>query len=182
MSPSPGLPIPSLETERLILRGPDLSDFEAMKRLFADPDHARFTGGKPASGEEVWARLLRYMGHWTAFGFGSWSIFDKVSGAYMGSLGPTYFNRDIEHSLTHLPEFGWGLCPTVWGRGYASEALKAALDWSDQTLTAEAVFCIIDPDNHASHRLAEKMGFVEVERTSYHDAPTVVRRRPLLKG
>lgn len=173
---------PTLTSDRLILREPKITDLETMAEIFAHPDHARFVGGKPSTREEVFARLLRYIGHWHVYGFGNFAIEARASGTLIGFVGPNDFQRDIVHGQTHLPEFGWGLSPASWGKGYAAEALGLALSWCDQTLKDEAVFCIIDPDNLSSHRLAQKLGFIEVERTTYHDKPTVIRRRPLRKG
>jgi RimJ/RimL family protein N-acetyltransferase len=62
--------VPVIETQRLILRGHRLEDFDALAAMWADPHVARFIGGKPATQEESWARLLRYAGHWRLLGFG----------------------------------------------------------------------------------------------------------------
>ena len=63
---------PILETERLILRGHRPSDFLDSVALWSDPLVTRFTSRKALSREEVWTRLLRYVGHWAWMGFGYW--------------------------------------------------------------------------------------------------------------
>ena len=66
--------IPTLETERLRLRGYRLSDFDAYFAIFADPEVVRFLGGTPFNREQSWARFMRQMGIWHHLGFGYWAI------------------------------------------------------------------------------------------------------------
>jgi len=61
---------PTLRTERLILRPHGVQDFDDVAALWADPIVVKYIGGTPNSPEQSWARLLRYMGHWQAMGFG----------------------------------------------------------------------------------------------------------------
>jgi RimJ/RimL family protein N-acetyltransferase len=68
------LPIPLLETDRLLLRGHRPEDLDDCKALWGDPDVTRHIGGRPFSGEEVWTRLLRYVGHWCWLGYGFWAV------------------------------------------------------------------------------------------------------------
>ena len=63
------------------------------------------------------------------------------------------------------------------GRGFATEALRAVLAWADAQLGGRSTACVIEPDNAASRRVAEKCGYREVGRTTYHDEPIVVFRR-----
>jgi RimJ/RimL family protein N-acetyltransferase len=72
---------------------------------------------------------------------------------------------------------GWALASWAHGRGYASEAIVAALSWGNSIWGDAPVVCMIDPDNIPSLKLAWKMGFLEVARTTYRDAPTVLLQR-----
>ena len=67
-------PLPVLRTDRLTMRPHRLEDFPDTAALWADPEVVRFIGGHPLSREESWARFLRYLGHWTALGFGYWTV------------------------------------------------------------------------------------------------------------
>jgi RimJ/RimL family protein N-acetyltransferase len=167
---------PVLETERLVLRGHTPSDFDDCLSLWADPEVTRFIGGRPAAQEEVWARTLRYIGHWQALGYGFWAIFEKGSGRFIGEAGFADFHRDIAPSLTGMPEMGWALQPWSHGKGYATEAVAAALAWGQTVFTAPCC-CIISPDNVPSMRVAEKLGYQELALTTYHDEPTIIFRR-----
>ncbi len=169
--------IPVLETERLILRGHRLEDFEACVAMWGDAGVTRFIGGKPFTREETWSRLLRYAGHWAHLGFGFWAIEEKASGAFMGELGFAEFKRDIKPSLEGMPEAGWALVAAAHGKGYATEALRAALAWGDKKFAGRTVCCIISPENAASIRVAEKCGFREFARTTYKGSPTVIFKR-----
>lgn len=64
--PQPATPNPpAIETERLTLRGHRLEDFAESAAMWADPEVTRYISGRPFSAEEIWARLLRYVGHWS---------------------------------------------------------------------------------------------------------------------
>ena len=92
--------IPVLETERLRLRGHTLADFEPLAAMWADPAVVRFISGKPASREESWARLARYLGHWALLGYGFWAIEEKARGALLARLAsPTSSARSSRRSM-----------------------------------------------------------------------------------
>jgi RimJ/RimL family protein N-acetyltransferase len=170
--------VPVIETERLILRGHRLEDFEAMTEMWADPALIRFVAErKPFSREELWQRFLRYAGLWSVLGFGFWAVEERASGLYVGSTGFHDMKRDIKPSLEGLPEAGWALAAFAHRRGFATEMVLAMLAWSDRHLDAEKTVCIIDPENAASLRVAEKCGYREVLRTVYKDSPTILFER-----
>jgi RimJ/RimL family protein N-acetyltransferase len=174
---NPGCTAPVIETDRLLLRGHRLEDFDACAALWADPDVTRHINGNPSTPSETWTRLLRYAGHWTLLGFGYWAVEDKASGRFLGELGFADFRREIDPSLAGLPEIGWVLSPQVHGRGLATEGVRAALAWGDAHLGADRTFCIISPENRASIRVAEKTGYSEFMRAAYKGSPTIVFAR-----
>jgi RimJ/RimL family protein N-acetyltransferase len=174
---TPAPVVPLLETPDLLLRGPRPSDLPAAAAMHTDPAFYRFLGNKPHSQEDVWRRLLGQLGHWAMLGYGSWAIEEKTTGEYLGGVGFFDFQRDLTPSISGTPEAGWVLTPRVHGRGYASQALQAAMGWADTHLAVERITCIIDPGNVASLRLAGKFGFQEFARTSYHDDPIVLLER-----
>ena len=170
----PAGPVPVIETERLILRGHVLEDFEASLALWTDPEVTRFIGGKPSTTEEVWSRLLRYAGHWSLLGFGYWAITEKATGRFVGEAGFADFRRDIEPTLEGMPEIGWVIAPHGHGRGYATEAARAAIAWGDGHFGPGRTACIVAPENGPSIRVAEKCGYREFCRTTYKDKPTIM--------
>ena len=173
-----GIPeVPALETARLRLRGHRPEDLDACAAMWADPAVIRHIGGRPFSGEEVWGKILRYAGHWALLGFGYWAIEDKASGRFVGEAGFADFKRDIVPPFDGAPEIGWALAPWAHGKGLASEAVGTAVAWGDGHFGAGRTVCMIDPENSASLRIAEKTGYREFARTSYKGTPTILFRR-----
>ncbi|HZH10023.1 MAG TPA: GNAT family N-acetyltransferase [Microvirga sp.] len=165
---------PRLETERLVLRAHRLTDFEGCLALWTDPDVTRFIGGKPSTREEVWARILRYVGHWSLLGFGYWVIEEKVTGSFVGEVGFADFRREIEPSMADTPEIGWALLPAFHGKGYATESAGAAVAWGEKHFGPVRTACIIAPENEPSIRVAQKCGYREFQRTTYKGNPTLM--------
>ena len=169
--------IPVLETERFRLRGHMLTDFDASAAMWGDPDVVRFIGGRAFTADEVWARLLRYHGHWALLGYGFWVIEDRTTGLFLGEVGFADFKRPIEPAFGDTPEMGWSLAAAAHGKGVASETIAAAAAWGDAHFAHDHTVCIIDPENGASIRVAEKSGFREMRRADYRGTPTIVFER-----
>jgi RimJ/RimL family protein N-acetyltransferase len=166
----------TLTTERLILRVHVASDLDACAALWGDPEVVKFVGKQVATREQAWARLQRYVGHWHLFGYGFFAVVDRVTGQYVGEVGIANFERDITPPVSAF-ETGWVLSPAAQGRGLASEALRAVLGWTDVTFPNQTTTCIINVDHVASLRVAEKAGYRERIRTTYHDDPCVLLDR-----
>jgi RimJ/RimL family protein N-acetyltransferase len=149
----------------------DLADCAAM---WSDPEVVRHLGGRHFSREEVWARLLRYAGHWSLLNYGYWAVEEKATGAFAGELGFADFQRELESPLREVPELGYAFSSRTHGKGYATEAARAALAWGDAHFASKRTACIINPENLASIRVAEKCGYREFERTTYKGEPTIV--------
>ena len=167
---------PTIETERLVLRAHAKADLDDSEALWSDPDVVRFIGGRAFTREESWARLLRYVGHWGEMGFGFWAICEKPSGRFVGELGLADFMRGFEPGFGDTPEMGWVLSPSVHGKGYASEAIAAALAWADANLPGGRTVCMINPQNAPSLRAADKAGFREYARADYHGEIVLLER------
>jgi RimJ/RimL family protein N-acetyltransferase len=110
----------------------------------------RFLGGVIGS-EDAWRRLSMLAGHWVLKGYGPFAIEDKASGAFAGYAGPWCPLGWPE------PEILWGLARDFHGRGYATEAAVASRDWAYRTLGWTTAISLIDPNNHASRRVAERL-------------------------
>ena len=169
--------VPVIETERLRLRGHRMDDFMPSAAMWADSRVTQFIGGRTFSEEETWARLLRYVGHWPLLGFGYWVVEERATASFAGEVGLADYKRQIEPSIKGMPELGWVLVPRVHGRGYATEAVRAALAWGEAHLTSSRTVCLIQPENVASIRVAGKCGFREYCRTAYKDQPVILFSR-----
>jgi RimJ/RimL family protein N-acetyltransferase len=166
-----------LETPRLRLRHHRREDFADCVALWADPRVVRYIGGQPSSEEEVWARILRYAGHWAWLGYGFWIIHEKSTGAHVGEAGFADFHRALPISLGDAPEIGYVLAPAHHGKGYGTEIAQAICAWADTRFEDPRTACLIHPENVASIRVATKCGFAEFARTTYKDAPAVLLER-----
>lgn len=141
-----------LETERLILRMWRESDMGPYAEMCADPEVMRYVGGVPMSRPEAWRKLALVVGHWRLRGYGMWAVEERASGELVGRVGcwqpegwPGF-------------EIGWALRRNFWGRGFATEAGRASLDYAFNELNQTHVISIIHPDNRASIRVAERLG------------------------
>jgi RimJ/RimL family protein N-acetyltransferase len=168
--------IPTLTTPRLTLQAPTLNDFADSAAMWGDEVVTRHIGGRPSSGEEVWARLMRYVGHWTTMGFGYWTVRD-AAGAFVGEVGFADWRREIDPPFNGAPESGWALATRLHGQGYATEAVSAITAWGDARWPGARTVCMIDPDNAASIRVAEKCGYACYAETLYRDSPTLLFER-----
>jgi RimJ/RimL family protein N-acetyltransferase len=167
----------AFETPRLSLRPHELADFDALAARWADPVVVRYLGNRPSTREQSWTRLLRYRGHWELCGFGFWSVRERASGACIGEVGIADFKRDLDEPIGI--EAGWVLAPEAQGKGYATEAVRAALAWGKTHAIGREVWALVDHDNAASLAVARKCGFAEVRRTTYQGVAAVVLRAPL---
>lgn len=158
------LEIPTLETERLLLRpfrGNDLDDYAVLR---ADPEVLRYLVG---AGGEPWdrARSSRHMafiiGHWQVWGSGTWAVEHRESGAFVGMVG--FSEPEGWPGL----ELAWALARRHWGHGYATEAAPEALAHAFSIWKRERVISLIHPENRASIRVAERIGERLLDRRNY---------------
>ena len=159
------------------MRGYRLGDFADSLALWNDPLVYRYITGKPSPEGEVWPKFLRHVGQWALMGFGYWRVEEKAAGRFVGEVGFADFRRVIEPSMDGMPEIGWVLSSAVHGKGYATEAVGAALAWGDANFGSRRTVCIVDPENTASLRLAAKFGYREIARTTYLGDPTIMFTR-----
>ena len=162
---------PTLTTARLTLTGHAATDLEDCATMWTDPRVYTMLTGQPRTREDVWIRLLRSIGQWALFGYGSWIARD-TAGNLIGELGLIEARRAIEPLIDATPETGWTLTGNAQGKGYASEALAAILAWTDTRIPATT--CIIDPANAPSIRLAERLGYRLRTQGRYRDAPILI--------
>lgn len=169
--------VPVIETPRLRMRAHRMEDFESSAALWGNSDVTRFIGGKPSTREESWRRFISFGGHWAMMGHGYWLIEEKATGAYVGDAGFGSFKRDVGAHDFSAPEQGWALSPTVHGKGYATEACQAQLDWAENHFGRTDFICLIAPENTPSLNVARKLGYREFARSEYKSELSVLLRR-----
>lgn len=142
-----------LETERLILRMLREEDFEQYASLMCDAEVTRYLGdGKPLARADAWRQMATLLGHWQLRGYGPWAVEEASSGRLVGRVG--FFNPEGWPGF----ELGWTLGREFWGRGYATEAARRALEHCFTEMGREHVISLIRPDNHPSIKVAERLG------------------------
>jgi RimJ/RimL family protein N-acetyltransferase len=147
----------SLQTERLILRTIDPErDFEPWARAMADERVVRYTGGQVMDRALAWRHMAAMIGHWAIRGYGFFTVEERDSGRWVGRVGPWFPEGWPE------PEVGWTIAPEFWGRGYATEAGRAAIHYAFDTLGWARVVHVILKGNEQSVAVARKLGSVLV--------------------
>lgn len=146
------MPLP-LQTARLTLHPFDEGDTDRLFELFGDPEVMRFVGrGAPLDRDELVASQARVAAHWRAHGFGPLAVVERASGALIGECGLQLLEDGPDVELTYTLARGF------WGRGYATEAAAAALDWGFGALGLTRIVGVAYPENLASQRVLEKVG------------------------
>jgi len=168
---------PVIETDRLILRPFRADDLDAHAAVMADAKAARFIGGQLPR-EQAWRGMMIAPGMWALVGYGIWAVERREDGRWIGQAGFGDFQREITPRLGDRPEMAWIFALQAHGRGYASEAVAAAIRWGEQNLPGKDFSAIIDPRNAPSIRLAESHGFARRHETIYKDEPILIFVRP----
>jgi RimJ/RimL family protein N-acetyltransferase len=145
--------IPTLTTDRLLLRPFRNDDLDAYAEIVADAEVVRYLAdGKPMDRSAAWRQMALIAGHWQLLGYGMWAVEERESGAFVGRIG--FFNPEGWPGF----ELGWLLGRQWWGKGYATEGARAALDYGWRELGRDHVISLIRPENHPSIRVAERLG------------------------
>jgi len=160
---------PVIETARLRLRIHQITDYADCCRLGSDPEAVRTIYVKPISPEDSWHRLMRFIGHWAVFDYGLFIVEELATGKVIGQVGLADFHRGLGDDFDPFPEFAWMLSEEVHGKGYATEAAKAALDWMEAKFAPPRTVCIIDPTNAASLRVAARLGYSVFGEAAYKE-------------
>ena len=142
--------IPVLETARLRLRAPLVTDFQICAQIACSP-RARFMGG-PMTREQAWDNFARVCSPWLWHGHGAWVIVGKADGAPLGVVVLGFEPGDQD------PELGIALTQAAEGQGFALEAARAARDYAFSSLEFPRLVSHVSPDNTRSIALMEALG------------------------
>jgi RimJ/RimL family protein N-acetyltransferase len=154
--------IPTIETERLLLRGPKAEDFPVYRDFFVDADASEFYGG-PMEADRAWRVLAADLGHWALRGYGRWSIIEKQSGNMIGGCGLWWPEGYPRSELT------WWIIPSARRHGYALEASRGAIDFGYAALGWPMIETHMNDENIAARLLAEKLGGTILKREKFPD-------------
>ena len=165
--------IPTLRTERLVLRAFRAGDLDGLAAMNADPDVQRFLyGGRAITREACWAEIATALGQWGLRGYGLFAV--EADGRFAGRIG-------VLHPLEWPePELAYALDASFRGRGLATEAVGAVRDWAFEQFAFTRIASFIVPANPRSARVAERLGAVKEGTITLRGLATAwwVHRRP----
>jgi RimJ/RimL family protein N-acetyltransferase len=146
--------IPTLRTDRLVMRAFRATDIDAWATMEADPEVRRYRGNNPRTRTEAWTAMETSLGQWALRGYGLFALelaADRRFAGFAGVLQPADWPE---------PELSYSLARHAWGQGLATEAAGAARDWTFARHGMKRLASFIWADNARSIRVAEKLGAV----------------------
>jgi ribosomal-protein-alanine N-acetyltransferase len=151
------------ETPRLILREILPADAPGMFELDSDPEVHRYLGNKPIKtlreAEEGIAFIRQqYLDH----GIGRWAVIEKTTGNFTGWAGLKYMTEAC-NGHTHFYDLGYRFIKRFWGKGYATEAATASVNYGFDVMKLDELFGMADVDNIGSNKTLQKAGLKYVE-------------------
>ncbi len=161
-----------MRTDRLLLRRVGPGDVRAAIAVLSDPETNRFNPAGPPSAEQAAKTLAEWQTHWARDGIGYWAVELPESGEVIGFGGLRHHDLDGEPTFNLFYRFR----PRHWGRGYAPEMARTAVDWARRARPDRPVTIITDPGNAPSQRVAEKLGFAHVGDSTTAEGPVLVWR------
>jgi RimJ/RimL family protein N-acetyltransferase len=162
-----------IRTPRLLLRGWRGGDREPFAQMGADAEAMRFYPAMLTRAESN-ARLDQYEREWARDGFGKWAVEIPGVAEFAGSVGLAV--PAFEASFTPCVEVGWRLAREHWGRGYATEAARAAIEFGFTQAGLDEIVAFTVPANTRSVRVMEKLG---MKFSGEFDHPAIADGHPL---
>ena len=160
-----------LETARLRLEPFHDSHYEGLRVMDNDAGVMRYiNNGVIKTPEETWENIRRVQARWEKYGFSWWAIKEKASEAIVGAACLQHLANVEDAPL----EIGWRLVPDQHGKGYATEAAKAIIDFAQEQTGATYLVAVADPENIPSQRVMQRLGMSYKAIEQHYDVPCVV--------
>ena len=158
-----------IETERLILRELQIGDLQAWFEMDSDPAVHKYLGNQPLKNmAHIENAFQSIQQQYAQNGIGRWAVIEKSSGNFVGWSG-LKFIREQENNHINFYDVGYRFMPTYWGKGYATESAKAALDYGFKTMNLYEIIGTANEENKASRRALEKCGLTFIEQFMWKD-------------
>nr|WP_294779839.1 GNAT family N-acetyltransferase [uncultured Flavobacterium sp.] len=159
----------TIETERLVLRPFELSDAEGMFELDSNPNVHLFVGNRPVKHIEESVEYIKIVQkQYETVGIGRWAVVLKETNEFIGWSGIKYITDEINKHKDFY-ELGYRFIEKHWGKGYATEAGKAFVDFAFNEMKVEALYAYADAGNEGSRKILEKLGFHFVNSFEYNE-------------
>ncbi len=145
-----------MQTSRLTLRRFSPADAPDLSRVWSDPEVFRYLPfSQPRTPEQAGRSIAFFEDHWAQYSYGVWAVLDKTSGEFLGYCGLRYLEEVSEVEVLY------GFAQLAWGKGIATEAAKAAVDFGFAA-GLQKIIALAVPENIASRRVMEKLGMKQV--------------------
>ncbi|GAA6768839.1 GNAT family N-acetyltransferase [Flavobacterium sp. CGRL1] len=156
-----------IETERLLLRELLLSDVDGMFELDSNPNVHLFVGNNPVKNIEQSVEYIHFVQkQYKDFGTGRWAVILKETNEFLGWSGIKFITDEI-NGHTNFYEIGYRFIEKHWGKGYATEAGKAFVDYAFNEMKVDALYAYADAGNENSRKILEKLGLRYVNSFEY---------------
>ncbi|WP_437670276.1 GNAT family N-acetyltransferase [Sorangium sp. So ce131] len=157
-----------LSTERLNLRPHRLSDAPFMMQLNSDPEVVRYTGNAAFADEaEARAVVERLAKQYATWRMGRFVVLDRRTGEKLGWCGLRWWEE------TEVADLGYRFFRKHWGAGYATESSRACIRYAFEDLGLPRLIATVMPENAASIRVLEKLGFHRTGPASIEGMPAL---------
>ena len=154
MDTSPPLPSNTIQLDGFRMQPIQRSNLSVLADIWSDPEVTRFlpSQGKPVSRQNTEKAIASFVDHWQSNQYGVWEILDNASGLMIGYCGLRYL-EEIDDT-----EVLYGLAKDYWGRGIATQAVRAAIAYGFEQAALSRIVALSFPENKASRRVMEKAG------------------------
>ena len=160
-----------IETPRTLIRELLPEDEAGMFAMDSDPEVHRFVGRRPLSSVDESRAVISFVrGQYITKGIGRWAIVLRETGEFVGWTGFKLIENMVNGYSGHY-DFGYRLAQKYWGKGLATEASRAALEYGIATLGLKNIYAMTDVNNNASRQVLEKLGFRLIEIFAYDAEP-----------
>ena len=151
----------TIETERLLMRPLNMNDVDALYKLDSDPLVMKYLGNRPVKNlDEVNFYLKTILRQYELYDIGRWAVMEKSTGEMIGWAGLKYMNEETNGHIDFY-DVGYRFRPEFWGKGYATEATNAWIDYAKKYLNIQTLYASAHIENIASQNVLKKCGFIE---------------------
>jgi RimJ/RimL family protein N-acetyltransferase len=155
-------PTPILTLPHLLLRPWEAADAPTLFAILQEPGLLRYVPRQdPPPLERVERYIAHHQAHWQERGYGHWAVIERANGQLIGWSGLEYLPDSAETEVAYL------LSHSAWGRGYATTAARAAIEFGFASAGLEAITGLVHPENLASRRVLEKCGLAQFDQVVY---------------
>ncbi|GAA3775141.1 GNAT family N-acetyltransferase [Flavobacterium ginsengiterrae] len=156
-----------IETDRLLLRELLLSDADGMFELDSNPKVHLFVGNNPVKNIEESIEYIHFVQkQYKDFGTGRWAVILKETNEFLGWSGIKFITDEI-NGHKNFYEIGYRFIEKHWGKGYATEAGKAFVNYAFNEMKVDALYAYADAGNENSRKILEKLGLHYVNSFEY---------------